>query len=167
MKKSARKSVISVVYWIVVFTGCALATAETNNRFSQSGSYAFDSVTIGEALREISRDTGITIKAPFDALGKIIEKNYENVAVDEVVTDLLRQQNYAIIWHYRDQKLVTIDIRIGDQENESNMPPALSSGSGHRRVTGKAAGPGRPSFPSSPSVNRHRGARNRSLPPGI
>ncbi len=158
---------IKVVCLCIMTTGCCYTAVGADNAAAKSGTYDFDNITEAEALRTISQDTGIVIKAPFDLLQKKVQKNYMQVSVDEIVTDLLRRRNYAIVWYYDDKQLVTIDIRIDDQNGQAgDLPPALAPGNRGRAVSGNVSSRKRP-LPPAIGPGRYRGVERPPMPPGI
>ena len=163
-----KRILIGFVCLSFLTAACCFSAGGADSPSGRSVTYDFDDITIAQALMTISQDTGIEIKAPFDALQNKVRKNYTQADVDKIVTDLLRRQNYAIIWHYDDQQLVTIDIRIDDQQGQSRgLPPALADpGTRGRAVSDRISGRKRP-LPPAIGPGRYRGVERPPMPPGI
>ena len=142
---------------------CCFAVAAADNVVPKTGSYEFNNISLADALQEISRDTGIVINAPFDALQDTLQKSYENTPVDEIIQDLMHRQNYAIVWHYQNRELVTVDIMVDDDQNIKSGPATggrTEAGSPLNRAERRRI------VPRSPD-RRIRGVEPPPMPPGL
>jgi hypothetical protein len=164
-----RKKWTRLVCLLFMTTVCCQAAARAESPAAGSGDFVFENITEAEALRIIGRDTGIVINAPFDLLQNKVWKTYAGDPIPEIVTDLLRRRNHAIVWHYDDQRLVAIDIRIDDQgggARPKDRAPAFAPGNRLEPVSGRASDRQRTS-PRQVDPERYPGVERPPMPPGL
>jgi len=141
--------------WILLlglmFLICSTLSAETKE--DAQWSIDFSTVSISEALHQLTQITGIKIftKSPFEY--KISPKLYINQSIDQILKDILRNVNYAAVWYYSDGGLDSIGILILDRDR-GESPSHLSSEKGTRAVNR--------SLPRSPSPRQVRPRRQVS-----
>jgi len=124
-----------IAFWILflglMVLGCSILSAETKE--DAQWSINFGTVSISEALHQLTQITGIKIftKSPFEY--KISPKSYINQSIDQILKDILRNVNYAAVWYYSDGGLDSIGILILDRDR-GESPRHLSSERGTRAV---------------------------------
>ena len=74
-------------------------------------SFDFKNCNISEALSQITKVSGIKIIVNGPINKRIADKSYKNMTLDRILSDLLRGQNCAIVWHYNESGLSLINIR--------------------------------------------------------
>ena len=73
--------------------------------------FDFNNCSVSDALNQINKETGIEIYHHGNRLSKkIISKSYRDSAIEEIISDIFRQANYAIVWRYSENRLDFIDI---------------------------------------------------------
>jgi hypothetical protein len=83
-------------------------------------SFRFENCSITEALREISRKSGVNIIIKSDINKTILSKSYTNRKLDKIITDLLRGENCAVVWNYSRGKLASIGLYTFDKDYKVN-----------------------------------------------
>jgi hypothetical protein len=117
-----------VAVWILilglVFFKCSILLAEIKE--NTPWSINFDAVSISEALSQLTKITGIKIftKTPLEY--KISPKLFTNQSIDQILKGILRNVNYAAIWHYNEKGLDSIWISIFNRDR-GESPGNLSS----------------------------------------
>lgn len=103
----------------VAFFRCANAWAIKS--LPQYGSFDFTNTSIAEALQIIGQDAGIIIDAPFDQLNTTVQKSYKDIPISQIIRDIMKRQNNAIVWHYLDKRIVAIKILLVPNRNDRNI----------------------------------------------
>jgi hypothetical protein len=117
-----------VAVWILllglVFFQCGVVHAESKE--NARWSIDLGTVSISEALNQLSQTTGIKIftKTPLDH--KISPKLYRNQSIDQILKDILRNVNYAAVWYYSEKGLDSVGISVFDRDR-GESPSNLSS----------------------------------------
>lgn len=93
-------------------------------------SFDFTNCDISEALRQITKASGIKIIANGHINKRIADKSYKNMTLDRILSDLLRGQNCAIVWHYNESGLSSINIRNFGQSGSVSTPIVTASRGG-------------------------------------
>lgn len=106
--------IIQIVLWCMIIALLpapaylwAIATA-----VPQSRSFEFHNESVSEALQEISKDFDIAIYAPFDKLNGKMTKSYKDASFETIIRDMMRWFNHAVVWYYKNQKIVAIEIQL-------------------------------------------------------
>jgi hypothetical protein len=90
-------------------------------------SFDFTDCDISEALSQITKVSGIKIIVNGTINKKIADKSYKNMRLDHILSDLLRGQNCAIVWHYNELGLSSINIRNFGQSDIVSSPVVTAS----------------------------------------
>jgi hypothetical protein len=70
----------------------------------------FKNCTVSEALSRITQMSGISIIANDTIDKRISTKSYKDMTIDQILADLLRGQNCAVVWHYSEEGLDSVNI---------------------------------------------------------
>jgi hypothetical protein len=112
------------------------------SKASQNGddlwSLRFDNLSVSEALKELTRATGISLYTNRSPQNKRLTKVYENQTIERILRDVFRGENYTLVWNYGEQGLESIGITFFKNDGRSRE----SSG-------------GRPSYGSGPTFQRN------------
>ena len=92
---------------------------------SQSWSLDLENASISEALRQLTQTTGIKIFAKNPPESKLLTKYYKNQTIDQILWDILRNVNHALVWHFSEKGLDSISVLIFDRAG-SGKPTDLS-----------------------------------------
>jgi len=86
-------------------------------------SFDFKNCTVSDALRQMSQVTGIGIFMMNQKGDKqLLSKSYKDQTIDRILRDILRQENYAMLWNYDVDDLDAIDIWIfKDSSSRANF----------------------------------------------
>ena len=124
MKIVKIRSCVGVLLLGLVFFQCSVVLAETKE--DAGWSINLNTVSISEALNQLTKMTGIKIftKTPLDH--KISPKLYINQSIEQILKDLLRNVNYAAVWYYGERGLDSIGILILNRDR-GESPSTLSS----------------------------------------
>ena len=93
-------------------------------------SFEFKDCAVSDALTQIAKTSGIkiTINVPIDT--KISKKSFKNKKISQVLKNLLRGENYVMVWDHDDKGAPSIHISILDKANEErgeeSKPPQQS-----------------------------------------
>ena len=74
----------------------------------------FNSITISEALDQLSRLTRIKINTS-KPIEDRIQKSYQNQTIDKIIRDMLKNLNYASVWSYREASVDAITLWVFEQ----------------------------------------------------
>jgi hypothetical protein len=116
-----------IAFWILflglIFLGSSILSAEIKE--DARWSIDFSTVSISEALHQLTQLTGIKIftKTPLDST--ISPKSYINQSIDQILKGILRNVNYAAIWYYGERGLDSVGILIFERdrgESPSHLP---------------------------------------------
>lgn len=112
--------------WAVVFalvlglvasmSGIALAGTEEDARWSID----FDAISLSEAFDQLTQITGIKIFTTIPLAHKISPKRYINQSIDQILKDMLKNVNYAAVWHYSERGIESIGILAFDRERSES-----------------------------------------------
>jgi len=79
-------------------------------RKQKKWTFDFNNFTVSEALNQISRETGIQIYISKGFNEKLIHKSYHEASIEEIISDILRKKNYAIVWSFSGNRLCKVEI---------------------------------------------------------
>jgi len=109
--------------FLIFCVGClGLPFVHASSMDNARWSFDFEKSTVSEALEKIGTDTGIKIFINGDIDGKILSKSYFGTEIEQIIKDIFRNQNCAIVWRYDQNGLESIDIvvvqgSIGDSKS--------------------------------------------------
>lgn len=76
----------------------------------------FDAVSLQEAFDRLTQVTGVKIFTTTPLVHTISPKRYMNQSVEQILKDLLKQVNYATVWHYGKGGIESVRILAFDLE---------------------------------------------------
>jgi hypothetical protein len=123
MKRRDRRLLflISLLLFSLVFTFPGLSNA------SQGGddvwSFRFNNVTVAEALKELSKATGVTLFANRPPQDRRVNKSYERQTIEQILRDVFKGQSYTLVWHYGEKGLESIGIWFLMNKDASGPSP--------------------------------------------
>jgi len=122
--------VFCYVFWLLslyfVFSLNILANAEILE--NQKWSFDFKNCTVSDALRQMSQATGIDFFMNQNRDDQVC-KSYNEQTIDQILRNLFKHENYAMLWSYDDEGLSTIDIWIlKDSSSRANFAMQQLSG---------------------------------------
>jgi len=87
--------------------GCVQAggSAAAARQEEQAALIGFQDCTVAEAIAQLSAETGVRIEISGPIKRRIGQRVYRNRAVEEILLDLLRSENCAVVWHFRGARL--------------------------------------------------------------
>ena len=81
---------------------------------SQTGddlwSLSFSDLTVAEALKELTRVTGVNLYANRPPEDRRVTKAYESHTIEQIIRDVFRGKNYSLVWNYGEKGLESIGI---------------------------------------------------------
>jgi hypothetical protein len=90
---------------------------------SQTGddlwSLSFSNLTVAEALKELTRVTGVNLYANSPPENRRLTKAYENHTIEQIIRDVFRGKNYSLIWNYGEKGLESIAIWFFEEDGSS------------------------------------------------
>ncbi len=114
----------AAIIFIVFFSTPVSSVSENNNN---SFSFRFENCTLSDALREISKKSGIKILSKNTFKKEILRKSYVNKNIDSIINDLLRGENCAVVWNYSDGNLSSIGLYSADDVKGNSTRSAETS----------------------------------------
>jgi type II secretory pathway component GspD/PulD (secretin) len=108
---------LAFVVWCLLFSLVPFAPRVLHAEKEGEGRFSidFDNVSISDALSQLSQVTGIKILTKSPLENKIITRSYVNKTVDQIIKDILRNVNHALIWEYSEKGVDSITISIFDR----------------------------------------------------
>jgi len=97
---------LTVILFIGLLFNCSNIACASNRKWS----FDFNNCKVKEALREISNATGIWINTNASLEKAPINKRFNNTRLDKILTEILLNENCAIVWHYEADSLKYIDV---------------------------------------------------------
>ena len=113
-------------------------------------SFRFENTTVSDALREISKKSGINIISNSIIKKQILSKSYTDKRLDKIISDLLRGENSAVVWNYNNGSLDSIGVYIPEEDKnqgKTSGPGRISRSAGNRPSVARSTpniNPGRP-----------------------
>ena len=118
----------------MAFLNANVLFAEVNEKDLLS--FRFDGIPISEALNEVARTTGIKIAIPKELGTQLITKFYRRQTIASILKDMLRENNYAVVWSYGQKGIDSIIIKefpsgtVQASRNPGSAVDSRNSGSG-------------------------------------
>ncbi len=85
-----------------------LASQEKDKRWS----LVFESCSLSDALSQVTRATGIDVFTNRDKDKPLLSRSYKDRTIDEILRDLFRKENCAMVWCYGHEGLEAVGIWI-------------------------------------------------------
>lgn len=106
--------ILSCIIWLLFlyFISFSNSVSHAANVENQRWSFKFKNCPISEALRQITKVTGIDIVINRDRGKEVLSKSYRDQTIDQILRDFFRKENYAIIWYCGSKGFDAIDILI-------------------------------------------------------
>jgi len=82
-------------------------------------SLQFKSVSISDALKQITQSTGIKIVTPKRLGDQVITRSYKNQTVERILRDIFRDMNFALVWSYGEKGIDSVTIVTLDKGSGS------------------------------------------------
>lgn len=105
-----------ILVWILslalVFQTTVILYASMEER--ERWSIDFENAPLSDVLRELTKITGVKIITESTLSNRLFTKSYKNQTIEEILKDIFRNVNYASVWHYKENHLDSISIRIFD-----------------------------------------------------
>jgi len=102
-----------LLFVIILLLTVALSTGNVSG-ISQTGdgvwSLSFSDLTVAEALKELTRVTGVNLYANRPPEDRRLTRAYENQTIEEIIRDVFRGKNYSLVWNYGEKGLESIGI---------------------------------------------------------
>jgi len=101
--------ILSLLYVFFPFGHSVLFAEKVENK---RWSFDLKDCTVLDALRKINNITNIEILTNRNGDKEIPSKSYKDQTIDQILRDLFRKENCAMIWSYGDNGLASIDILV-------------------------------------------------------
>lgn len=97
-------------YFVCIYSGKGVSHAARleNKRWS----FHFKNYTISDALEKMTRVTSIDIFTNKNRDKSLFNKSYKDQTIDQILKDLFRKKNSAMVWSYGDNGLEAIGVWI-------------------------------------------------------
>jgi hypothetical protein len=116
---------LALTFAFVVSMHCtALAEIQEEARWSID----FGDISISEALDQLTKVTGIKIVTKTPLFHKISPKRYRDQSIEQILKDLLKNVNFAAVWHYSERGIESIGIVAFDRQRVESHSPVSSAG---------------------------------------
>lgn len=100
--------------FILVVSACGIVLAETEE--DARWSIDFGAISISEAFDQLTQVTGIKIFTTTPLAHTISPKRYMNQSIEQILKDILKNVNYAAVWHFSERGIESIGILAFDRE---------------------------------------------------
>lgn len=106
------KKTLYFVSLFLIFSVVCIGTSVSLGSAKEIRKWAFDfkNCTVSDALNQISKETNIQIYFNKDLNNKFISKSYRDSSIEEIITDIFRKENFAIVWNYSESRLDIVEI---------------------------------------------------------
>jgi len=112
------------LFLILVLSISSIVFAETKG--NGGWSIDFGAISVSEAFDQLTEVTGIKISTKTHFTHKISPKRYINQDIEKIVKDILKNVNYALVWHYNEKGVESITIVAFDR-NRAKGSATLST----------------------------------------
>jgi len=109
---------------VVCMRGVALGEIKEEARWSID----FGAISLSEAFDQLSKVTGIRIFSTAPLAYRIHPKRYMNQRIEQIIKDMLKNVNYAAVWHYSEKGIESIGILAFDRQKVESRSPVVSAG---------------------------------------
>lgn len=128
----------------------------------QRWSFAFENISVKDALLEIREQAGIEFYidetiVQGELSRRTISKLYHNKPLDKIITDIFRNDNCAMTWSYRNKRLSHVRIWIYAVAQTTERLPSKAAISSAPKIN-SSVHPGHHSGPSPSSAGVRRGS---------
>ena len=107
------KEIFYLSFFLIFLSLLSMPTnVSASNIENQRWSFDFKDCTVLEALRQITNITNIEIVTNKNGDKELSSKSYKDQTIDQILRDLFRKENCAMIWSYGDSGLDSIDIWV-------------------------------------------------------
>jgi len=107
------KEIFYLSFFLIFLPLFSVATiVYASNIENQRWSFDLKDCTVLDALRQITNITNIEIVTNKNKDKELPSKSYKDQTIDQILRDLFRKENCAMIWSYGDSGLDSIDIWV-------------------------------------------------------
>lgn len=119
MKKS--KIVLCCMIWLLFFCFICVGANLSHAAKMEYDIWSFDfkDCSVSDALIRIAETTGIDISTD-KPINKKLCKSYDVSTIDQILKDIFRRENYAMVWYYSESGLDSVDIWIFESSESNN-----------------------------------------------
>jgi hypothetical protein len=87
----------------------------------------FGDISISEALDQLTKVTGIKIVTKVPLSQRISPKRYRNQSIEQILKDLLKNVNFAAVWHYSENGIESIGILAFERQRVESRSPVSNA----------------------------------------
>jgi hypothetical protein len=117
-------AVLFTMVFILVVSACGIVLAETEE--DARWSIDFGAISISEAFDQLTQVTGIKIFTTTPLAHTISPKRYMNQSIEQILKDILKNVNYAAVWHFSERGIESIGILAFDRERAESRSTVSS-----------------------------------------
>ena len=118
MKKS--KIVLCCMIWLLFFCFiCFSSLSHAAKIKHDTWSFNFKNCSVSDALILITETTGIDVFTD-KPINKKLYKFYDASTIDQILRDIFRQENYAMVWYYSENGLDSVGIWVFESSGSNN-----------------------------------------------
>jgi hypothetical protein len=112
MKQATYK--LCCMIWLLLLPGILFGASQCAEAKVKAETWSFDFMecSVSDALRQMSATTGVDIVTNVDRKKQLLYKSYRNQSIEQILKDLFRKENCAMVWHYTSNSLESVDILI-------------------------------------------------------
>ena len=119
MRKS--RTFLGLLTWLCFFCFICVGANLSHAAKMEHDAWSFDfkDCSVSEALIRIAETTGIDVftDKPID---RKVCKSYDVSTIDQILRDIFRRENYAMVWYYSENGLDSIAIRVFESSGSNN-----------------------------------------------
>jgi hypothetical protein len=125
MNQRRRYNVLLLIICIFIISPLSASSAATGIQ-TERWSFTFSSWPVEDVLEHVSTETNVKISTNIDIRDRIVDRTYRNSTLDNIISDIFRDRNHAIIWQYKSKKLVAIEIWSKDKPKPGKNPELVN-----------------------------------------
>lgn len=119
MKKS--RTLLCRIIWLWFFCFICFSASLSHAAKIEQNTWSFDfkNCSVSDALIRITETTGIDVYTNKQIKKKLC-KSYDASTIEQIINDLFRKENYAMVWYYSENNLDSVDIRVFESSGSNN-----------------------------------------------
>lgn len=119
MKKS--RTLLGRIIWLWFFCFICFSASLSHAAKIEQDTWSFDfkNCSVSDALTRITKTTGIYVFTN-KPINKKLCKSYDSDTIDQIVRDIFRKENYAMVWYYSENNLDSVDILVFESSGSNN-----------------------------------------------
>lgn len=111
MKRLAKALYFASLFFMAYFVCLSTTVVHASKAGSEKWSFDFENCTISEAMQKMSEASGINVSVTQN-INRKISKSYKDKEIDQILKDIFRNVNCAMVWYYDQNGLNSAKVWI-------------------------------------------------------